>query len=83
MLNQEQNEVDENEAHQIMRGGQNITDGDAEELDSQMAKQLRQLDDDEGIGEDQGEDEDDDNQLIDIDKLNDEEKAILIQCLQT
>lgn len=29
-----------------------------------------------------GEDDDDDNQLIDIDNLNDEEKAILIQYLQ-
>lgn len=67
-----------------MRGGQNVTDGDAEEIDSQMAQQLHHLDQDDGDeGEDMGEDEDDDdNQLIDIDNLNDEEKAILIQYLQ-
>jgi len=49
-----------------------------------MAEQLKQLNqEDDQDQEDHGEGEDEDeDQLIDIDNLNDEEKAILIQYLQ-
>jgi hypothetical protein len=48
-----------------------------------MARQLRKLQSEDNNGEDEGEDmgEDDDDQLIDIDNLNDDEKAILLQYL--
>ena len=58
-------------------------EGEQEDLDSQMQEQLKQLDQqdqEEDMGEGQG--EDDEDQLIDIDNLNDNEKAILIQYLQ-
>jgi len=46
-------------------------------MDSEMVQQLKQLNDDEEEDEGEGEGEDED-QLIDIDNLQDNEKAILI-----
>jgi hypothetical protein len=44
MLNQQkQGNNNENDTNHIMRGGENITDNDVEEIDSQMARQLQQL----------------------------------------
>lgn len=65
---------------QIVRGGQNISDDDQEEVDDQMARQLQQIDGEDGNEEYGG--EEDEDQLIDIDNLNDNEKVILIQYLQ-
>ena len=47
-------------------------------MDSEMAQQLKHLNDEEEGDEGEG---DDDDQLIDIDNLQDNEKAILIQYL--
>ena len=47
-------------------------------MDSEMAQQLKQLNNEEEEDEGEGDDED---QLIDIDNLQDNEKAILIQYL--
>ena len=54
-------------------------DGNQDMMDSEMAQQLKHLNDDEDGDEGEG---DDDDQLIDIDNLQDNEKAILIQYLQ-
>lgn len=48
-------------------------------MDSEMAQQLKHLNDEEEGDDGEG---DDDDQLIDIDNLQDNEKAILIQYLQ-
>lgn len=76
----------ENDEQNILRGEQNITDGDQEEADSHAVRQLQQHDrdedganDDMDDGEDHG--EDDEDQLIDIAGLEDHEKAILLQYL--
>lgn len=54
-------------------------DGDQDLMDSEMAQQLKHLNDEEEGDDGEG---DDDDQLIDIDNLQDNEKAILIQYLQ-
>lgn len=53
-------------------------DGDQDLMDSEMAQQLKHLNDEEEGDDGEG---DDDDQLIDIDNLQDNEKAILIQYL--
>ena len=49
-------------------------DGDQDLMDSEMAQQLKHLNDEEEGDDGEG---DDDDQLIDIDNLQDNEKAIL------
>lgn len=77
---------EENEEQNILRGEQNITDGEQEEAEPHAARQMMQEeqdDDDANEDMDDGEDlgEDDEDQLIDIAGLEDHEKAILLQYL--
>lgn len=77
---------EDNDAQNILRGEQNITDGEQDDADPRAARQMMQQDGDEDDGNedmDEGEDlgEDDEDQLIDIAGLEDHEKAILLQYL--
>jgi hypothetical protein len=77
----------ENDEQNILRGEQNITDGDQDEADSHAVHQQQQHDrDEDGANDDMDDDgedhgEDDEDQLIDIAGLEDHEKAILLQYL--
>ena len=85
------NGVKQESEKEIVRGGQNIDDVYGEEdedeelqdLDDEMAQKLKEINDNQEMEEeDKGEDDDDEeDQYFDIDNLNDDEKAILMQYL--
>ena len=79
------NGVDQEEK-EIVGGGQNIEDQyedeELQDLDDEMAQKLKEINQNEveEEEEDKGE-EDEEDQYFDIDNLNDDEKAILMQYL--
>lgn len=93
-INDEDNNLDNQKRESPSYGDE---DEDIRNLDQEMAEKLKEinaepnpdqnaqqeLEDDESQGpDDEGEEEEDDQELIDIDKLNDQEKAILLHYLQ-
>ena len=59
-------------------------DEDLQNLDDEMAQKLKEINqnEEEAKGEEEEEEDEEEDQYFDIDNLNDDEKAILIQYLQ-
>lgn len=73
------------EEKEIVGGGQNIEeqyeDEELQDLDDEMVQKLKEINQNE-LEVDEEKEEDEEDQYFDIDNLNDDEKAILMQYLQ-